>query len=143
MGGAASPLHDAGNNRSVERRSNLQVTCYGSLTTPAKPAGERENTTALTPPPGARSLCLLTNPLILLAPRAGLEPATKWLTAVAEAGAWAVPDLYWAIAALSPSQIFSGYLLIFVRLATGIFGKAALSGGSPIAACIPHPGPSI
>ena len=69
------------------------------------------------------TITLSTNPLILLAPRAGLEPATKRLTAVAEAGAWAVPDLYWAIAALSPSQIFSGYLLILCALRRVFLGK--------------------
>src|ERR1700674_4667775 len=61
MGGAARPLHDAGNNRSVGRGSNLQATRRGSLTTPAKPAGERENANALTPPPGTRSRASATH----------------------------------------------------------------------------------
>src|SRR5437016_10912402 len=59
MGGAACPLHDAGNDRSIERGSDLQAARRGSLTTPAKPAGERESDAALTPRPGTRSrLCL-------------------------------------------------------------------------------------
>src|SRR5438105_2124341 len=56
MGGAACPLHDAGNDRSIERGSDLQAARRGSLTTPAKPAGERESDAALTPRPGTRSL---------------------------------------------------------------------------------------
>src|SRR5437870_12058544 len=55
MGGAACPLHDAGNDRSIERGSDLQAARRGSLTTPAKPAGERESDAALTPRPGTRS----------------------------------------------------------------------------------------
>src|SRR6266513_530229 len=54
MGGAACPLHDAGNDRSIERGSDLQAARRGSLTTPAKPAGERESDAALTPRPGTR-----------------------------------------------------------------------------------------
>src|SRR5205814_10160974 len=57
MGGAACPLHDPGNDRSFERGSDLQTARRGSLTTPAKPAGEREGDAALTPRPGTRSLC--------------------------------------------------------------------------------------
>src|SRR6266550_1711643 len=60
MGGAACPLHDAGNDRSIERGSDLQAARRGSLTTPAKPAGERESDTALTPRPGTRSNLLHT-----------------------------------------------------------------------------------
>src|ERR1700730_11585698 len=55
MGGAARPLHDPGNHRSVERGSNLQAARRGGLMKPAKPAGERENTAALTPSLGTRS----------------------------------------------------------------------------------------
>src|SRR6202022_1505104 len=55
MGGAARPLHDPGNHRSVERGSNPHTARCGSLRRPAKPAGERENDAALTPTPGARS----------------------------------------------------------------------------------------
>src|SRR5438094_9232166 len=55
MGGAACPLHDAGNDRSIERGSDLQAARRGSLTTPATPAGERESDAALTPRPGTRS----------------------------------------------------------------------------------------
>src|SRR6266436_583731 len=56
MGRAARPLHDPGNHGSIERGSNLQAACRGSLKTPAKPAGERENHDALTPRPGTRSM---------------------------------------------------------------------------------------
>src|SRR5439155_8459206 len=55
MGGTACPLYDPGNHRSIERGSDLQAARYGSLTTPAKPAGERESDAALTPRPGTRS----------------------------------------------------------------------------------------
>src|SRR5438105_1388138 len=55
MGGAACPLHDAGNDRPIERGSDLQAARRGSLTPPAKPAGERESDAALTPRPGTRS----------------------------------------------------------------------------------------
>src|SRR5260370_10378858 len=55
MGRAARTLHDPGNNGSIERGSDLQAACRGSLTTPAKPAGEHENHDALTPRPGIRS----------------------------------------------------------------------------------------
>src|SRR6266436_7575146 len=55
MGRAARPLHDPGNHGSVERGSNLQAARRGGLMKPAKPAGERENTTALTPSLGTRS----------------------------------------------------------------------------------------
>src|SRR5712671_1082077 len=55
MGRPARPLHDAGNNRSAERGSNLQVAHRGNLTISAKPARERENLAALTPLPGTRS----------------------------------------------------------------------------------------
>src|SRR6266478_7728715 len=55
MGRAARPLHDPGNHRSVERGSNLQAARRGGLMKPAKPAGERENTAALTPSLGTRS----------------------------------------------------------------------------------------
>src|SRR5438132_7864083 len=68
MGGAARPLHDAGNDRFIERGSNLQATRYGTLTTPAKPAGERENATALTPHLGTRSW------LGLIPPQADVKP---------------------------------------------------------------------
>src|SRR5437870_5455338 len=56
MGRAARPLHDPGNHRAIERGSNLQAARRGGLIKPAKPAGERENTAALTPSLGARSL---------------------------------------------------------------------------------------
>src|SRR3984893_6533420 len=59
MGGAARPLHDPGNHRSVERGSNPHTARCGSLRRPAKPAGERENDAALTPNLGARSICIL------------------------------------------------------------------------------------
>src|SRR6266404_7895002 len=52
---AARPLHDPGNHRAIERGSNLQAARRGGLIKPAKPAGERENTAALTPSLGARS----------------------------------------------------------------------------------------
>src|SRR6266446_4212189 len=55
MGRAARPLHDPGNHRSTERRSNLQAARRGGLMKPAKPAGERVNTAALTPSLGTRS----------------------------------------------------------------------------------------
>src|SRR3984893_2876859 len=55
MGRAARPLHDPGNHRSIERGSNLQAARRGGLMKPAKPAGERENTAALTPSLGTRS----------------------------------------------------------------------------------------
>src|ERR1700730_18654082 len=55
MGGAARPLHDPGNHRSIERGSNPHAARCGSLRRPAKPAGERENDAALTPQPGTRS----------------------------------------------------------------------------------------
>jgi hypothetical protein len=54
-GRPARTLHDAGNDRSAERGSNLQVACCGSLTTPVKPAGVRVNAIALTPLPGTQS----------------------------------------------------------------------------------------
>src|ERR1700738_1243500 len=60
MGRAARPLHDPGNHRSVERGSNLQAARRGGLMKPAKPAGERENTAALTPSLGTRSTSVLT-----------------------------------------------------------------------------------
>src|SRR5439155_22831481 len=50
MGSAACPLHDAGNNRSIERGSDLQAARRGSLTIPAKPAGEREQHRSYTTP---------------------------------------------------------------------------------------------
>jgi hypothetical protein len=78
MGGAARPLHDAGNDRSVERGSNLQATRRGRLTTPAKPAGERENANALTPRPGTRSLVLWSNGCCAAT---GCGPAKKWIAA--------------------------------------------------------------
>src|ERR1700730_7141818 len=56
MGRAARPLHDPGNHRSIERGSNLQAARRGGLMKPAKPAGERENTAALTPSLGTRSV---------------------------------------------------------------------------------------
>src|SRR5438067_5405184 len=55
MGGTACPLYDPGNHRSIERGSDLQAARHDSLTTPAKPAGERETDAALTPRPGTRS----------------------------------------------------------------------------------------
>src|SRR5882724_4950468 len=55
MGRAARPLHDPGNHRSIERGSNLQAARRGGLMKPAKPAGERVNTAALTPSLGTRS----------------------------------------------------------------------------------------
>src|SRR5437868_15135626 len=55
MGGAARPLHDPGNHRSIERGSNPYAARCGSLRRPAKPAGERHIDAALTPPPGTRS----------------------------------------------------------------------------------------
>src|SRR5882724_7141487 len=55
MGRAAPPLHDPGNHRSIERGSNLQAARRGGLMKPAKPAGERVNTAALTPSLGTRS----------------------------------------------------------------------------------------
>src|SRR5207302_3380845 len=55
MGGTACPLYDPGNHCSIERGSDLQAARRGSLTTPAKPAGERESDAALTPRPGTRS----------------------------------------------------------------------------------------
>src|ERR1700730_11564596 len=55
MGRAARPLHDPGTHRSIERGSNLQAARRGGLMKPAKPAGERENTAALTPSLGTRS----------------------------------------------------------------------------------------
>src|SRR6266446_10607518 len=59
MGRAARPLHDPGNHRSTERRSNLQAARRGGLMKPAKPAGERVNTAALTPSLGTRSPALV------------------------------------------------------------------------------------
>src|ERR1700730_7631505 len=67
MGGAARPLHDPGNHRSVERGSNLQAARRGGLMKPAKPAGERENTAALTPSLGTRSPNTTIPPLIPVA----------------------------------------------------------------------------
>src|SRR5436305_12701107 len=56
MGRPARSLHDAGNHRTVERRSPRQAARRGGgLTIPASPAGERETTAALTPLLGARS----------------------------------------------------------------------------------------
>src|SRR6202035_3378780 len=55
MDGAARPLHDAGNHRPIERGSDLQAARYGSLTTPAKPAGERQSDATPTPRPGTQS----------------------------------------------------------------------------------------
>src|SRR6184192_1595351 len=56
MGRTARPLHDPGNNGAIERGSNLQAARRGGLMKPAKPAGERKNTAALTPSLGTRSL---------------------------------------------------------------------------------------
>src|SRR6266478_8136417 len=67
MGRAARPLHDPGNHGSVERGSNLQAARRGGLMKPAKPAGEREITAALTPSLGTRSNHLLHAALYLLA----------------------------------------------------------------------------
>src|SRR5580704_2666961 len=61
MGRAARPLHDPGNHGSVERGSNLQAARRGGLIKPAKPAGERENTAALTPSLGARPIANITD----------------------------------------------------------------------------------
>src|SRR5437016_757152 len=55
MGRTARPLHDPGNNGAIERGSNLQAARRGGLMKPAKPAGERKNTAALTPSLGTRS----------------------------------------------------------------------------------------
>src|SRR6266478_3720267 len=55
MGRAARPLHDPGNHRSIERGSNLQAARRGGLIKPAKAAGERVNTAALTPSLGTRA----------------------------------------------------------------------------------------
>src|SRR6202023_574759 len=55
MGRAARPLHDPGNHRSIERGSNLQAARRGGLMKPAKLAGARVNTAALTPSLGTRS----------------------------------------------------------------------------------------
>src|SRR5215470_17398447 len=55
MGGTARPLHDPGNDGTVERRSLRQAARRGRLTSPANPAGDLERPRALTPPPGARS----------------------------------------------------------------------------------------
>src|SRR5437899_7749896 len=77
MGRPARPLHDAGNDRSIERRSDLQAARRGSLTTPAKPAVERENTAALTPSPGTRSLPDVSETLNpAAAPATGESPLT-------------------------------------------------------------------
>src|ERR1700730_5088882 len=54
MGGAARPLHDPGNHRSIERGSNPHAARCGSLRRPAKTAGERHVDAALTPQPGTR-----------------------------------------------------------------------------------------
>src|SRR5207237_2989155 len=56
MGRTARPLHDPGNNGAIERGSNLQAARRGGLMKPAKPAGERKNTAALTPSLGTRSV---------------------------------------------------------------------------------------
>jgi TolB-like protein len=47
MGGAVCPLYDPGNHHSIEQGSDLQAARHGSLTTPAKPAGERKSDAAL------------------------------------------------------------------------------------------------
>src|SRR5215471_12106074 len=56
MGGTARPLHDPGNDGTVERRSLRQAARRGRLTSPANPVGDLERPRALTPPPGARSV---------------------------------------------------------------------------------------
>src|ERR1700736_4616280 len=55
MGGAARPLHDPGNHRSIERGSNPHAARCSKLRRPAKPAGERHVDAGLTPQPGTRS----------------------------------------------------------------------------------------
>ena len=47
MGRAARPLHDPGNDRAVERGSNLQAARRGSLTTPANPPESAKTTPLL------------------------------------------------------------------------------------------------
>ena len=64
MGRAARPLHDSGNHRAIERGSNLQAARRGGLIKPAKPAGERENTAALTPSLGARPRSVVSKPSV-------------------------------------------------------------------------------
>src|SRR6267378_4091997 len=54
MGSSARPLHDAGNDRTLERRSHRQVACRGCLTIRPNPP-ETTSDPALTPSPGARS----------------------------------------------------------------------------------------
>jgi hypothetical protein len=44
MGGAPGPLHDPGNHRAVERRSDRQAARRGRLTRPADPAGDQRDT---------------------------------------------------------------------------------------------------
>jgi putative transposase len=61
MGRPARPLHDAGNDRLVERRSHRQAARRdGSLMIPATPAGERDTAAAHTPRLGARSIAQRT-----------------------------------------------------------------------------------
>jgi hypothetical protein len=55
MGGAAVPLHDPGNDRAVERRSDRQAARRGRLTIPASPCRKARDHRALTPRPGTRS----------------------------------------------------------------------------------------
>src|SRR5215469_6316629 len=63
MGSSARLLHDAGNDRTLERRSHRQVARRSRLTIRAKLAGAYEQPRALTPSAGARSRLLLFHPL--------------------------------------------------------------------------------
>src|ERR1700736_2047978 len=85
MGRAARPLHDPGNHRSIERGSNLQAARRGGLMKPAKLAGERVNTAALTPSLGTRSRSLdqryAGNQPAIAAGRLLLDGMKDWINA--------------------------------------------------------------
>src|SRR4029077_11461530 len=81
MGRAARPLYDPANHGSIKRRSDLLAARRGSLRKPARPAGEREDTAALTPSHGTRSAP--RRPSMALVPenqvRTGLPVGGKWI----------------------------------------------------------------
>src|SRR4029077_12888630 len=80
MGRAARPLYDPGNHGSIKRRSDLLAARRGSLRKPARPAGEREDTAALTPYHGTRSRTVLS-PLLNWIARASewtMASCTRW-----------------------------------------------------------------
>src|ERR1700738_4581774 len=80
MGSSARPLHDAGNDRTLERRSLRKVACRGCLTIRPNPPETYERPRALTPSPGARSMRRLFLGLVTLAALVGMAASVSGQT---------------------------------------------------------------